>query len=228
MGLSAVKWRKRILVAVVLICSILIIKEIVQLSVSNDHVITCDQPSSVKMEMEEVLIRALSAINTLHLTSHFLCFDSLWAAHTSNKPFPWKSINELCLLNEEISKIEEATMIRVFKREGVVLSYSSSSGEYDVRLHPNSQTRLRLFLFEKDQDIDQMRRVGWKHRLLPPDSCSITQCFPPHLVEKPLPSTKFSGIRIPIPREEIEIQKYHYPNDWWKSDRSPPPCRKSV
>lgn len=227
MGLSAVKWRKRILAAVVIICGLLILKEIVQLSVPSQS-IKCDQSSSVKMEMEEVLIRTLSAINTLHLSSHFLCFDSLWAAHTSSKPFPWKFVNEICMLNEEVSKIEEATMIRVFKREGVVLSYSSSNGEYDVRLHPNSQTRLKLFLFEKDQDNDQMRRVGWKHRLLPPDSCSITQCFPSHLVEKPLPNTKFSGIRIPIPREEIEIQKYHYPDDWWKSDRSPPECRAHV
>lgn len=228
MGLAAVKWRKRILVAVVIICGILIMKEIVQLSVSSDQVIQCDQPSSVKMEMEEVLIRTFSAINTLHLSSQFLCFDSLWAAHTANKPFSWKSVNEICILNEEISKIEEATMIRVFKREGVVLSYSSSTGEYDVRLHPNSQIRLKIFLFERDQESDQMKRVGWKHRLLPPDSCSVTQCFPSHLVEKPLPTTKFSGIRIPIPKEEIEIQKYHYPDDWWKSDRSPPECRTHV
>ena len=225
MGLSVFKWRKKVLVAVVMICIILIMKEIVQLSMSPNQATICDQPSEVKNEMEEVLIRSLSAINTLHLASHFLCFDSLWAAHTSNKPFRWKTTNEICIKNEEISKLEEATIIRVFKREGVILSYSSSSGEYDVRLYSSGQTRLKLFLFEKDQENDQLRRVGWKHRLLPPDSCSITQCFPSHLVDAPLPTTKFSGVRIPIPREEIEIQKYHYPNDWWKSDRSPLECR---
>lgn len=226
MGLSAVKWRKRILGAVVIVCSILIVKEIFQLTLSSNQVTICDHTSSVKMEMEEVLIRSLSAINTLHLSSHFLCFDSLWAAHTSNKPFPWRSTNEICMRNEEISNVEEATLIRVFKREGVVLSYSPSSGEYDVRLNPSGQIRLKIFLFEKDPESDQFRRVGWKNRILPPDSCSITQCFPSHLVDKqPLPTTKFSGIRFPIPREEIEIQKYHYPDDWWKPERAPLECR---
>lgn len=222
MGLYG-RYRKRILVLVAVVCTILTIREIA--IASSRQVVVCDQPSSVRMEMEEVLIRSLSAINTLHLKSHFLCFDSLWAAHSRNKPFPWKSRNEICLQNEEVSKLEEATIIRVFKREGVVMSYSSSSGEYDVRLHSNGETRLKLFLFEKEEENDQLRRVGWKHRLLPPDSCSITQCFPSHLVDQPLPATKFSGIRIPIPREEIEIQKYHYPDDWWKPDRSPLECR---
>lgn len=28
--------------------------------------------------------------------------------------------------------------------------------------------------------------------------------------------------------EEIEIQKYHYLDDWWKNDRSPLECRSSI
>lgn len=228
MGMSVMKRRRRILVAIIAVCTILILKEIVQLSIgSSSQETVCDQPSSVKSEMEEVLIRSLSAMKTLHLSSHFLCFDSLWAGHASKKPFPWKSMNEICLLNEEVSKVEEATMIRVFRREGVSLSYSSSSGEYDVRLATSEETRLKLYLFEMDPEGEELRRVGWKHRILPPNSCTITQCFPSHLVDKPLPTTEFSGLQIPIPREEIEIQKYHFPDDWWKNDRSPPECRST-
>uniref|UniRef100_A0A6V7JGT6 Uncharacterized protein n=1 Tax=Bracon brevicornis TaxID=1563983 RepID=A0A6V7JGT6_9HYME len=62
-----------------------------------------------------------------------------------------------------------------------------------------------------------IRRVGWTRRVLPPD-CELSpslQCFPPQLVIPPLPAKQFGGHFMPVPREGIELQKYHYPKDWW-------------
>jgi hypothetical protein len=66
--------------------------------------------------------------------------------------------------------------------------------------------------------IGMLRRVGWKRRMLPPDCEGMTslECFPPRLIAPPLPVKEFGGFVFPVPREGIEIQKYHYPDNWWK------------
>ncbi|XP_071446040.1 uncharacterized protein [Hetaerina americana] len=78
------------------------------------------------------------------------------------------------------------------------------------------------------------RRVGWKRRLLPPDCAGLAnllQCFPERLILAPsedavpgssnppkasLPMASFGGLSLPVPFEGLEIQKYHYPDNWWK------------
>ena len=35
----------------------------------------------------------------------------------------------------------------------------------------------------------------------------------------PLPTMLFAGVPMPVPQEGLEIQKYHYPYDWWKESR---------
>ena len=59
------------------------------------------------------------------------------------------------------------------------------------------------------------RRIGWKRRFLPPD-CNLESldCFPPRLIIPPLPIKEFGGSLIPAPREGIEMQKYHYKNNF--------------
>ncbi|KAJ7354837.1 hypothetical protein OS493_029843 [Desmophyllum pertusum] len=42
------------------------------------------------------------------------------------------------------------------------------------------------------------------------------QSFPARFVEQPLPQTRFGSFKMPVPREGIEIQRYLYPDDWWK------------
>ena len=40
--------------------------------------------------------------------------------------------------------------------------------------------------------------------------------FPARLVEQPLPKSRFRFFNMSVPREENEILKYIYPDDWWK------------
>lgn len=62
------------------------------------------------------------------------------------------------------------------------------------------------------------RRIGWKRRLLPPacENLQSLDCFPPRLIRPPLPMKEFSRALLPVPREGIELQKYHYKDNWWK------------
>lgn len=62
------------------------------------------------------------------------------------------------------------------------------------------------------------KRIGWKRRVLPPDCKAMKslECFPPRLIMPPLPKKEFGGYIFPVPREGIELQKYHYELNWWK------------
>ncbi|KAF4524835.1 hypothetical protein B566_EDAN014318 [Ephemera danica] len=88
-----------------------------------------------------------------------------------------------------------------------------------------SQASVKLIVFEEDSKTARvpggrgmLRRVGWKRRVMPPDCEGIAflECFPPNLVTPPLPTKLFGGINVPVPHEGIEIQKYHYADNWWK------------
>lgn len=95
----------------------------------------------------------------------------------------------------------------------------------------NSDAHVQLILFERlpmgvdaEDTEPQLRRIGWVYRLLPPNSDALDK-FPHRLVIAPptLPLLNFGNLRLPAPRETIEILKYHYKNDWWK-DQKPANC----
>ncbi len=47
--------------------------------------------------------------------------------------------------------------------------------------------------------------------------------FPARLLEPPLSANEFCGVNFSVPNNRIEIQKYHYPDDWWL-ERKPKSC----
>ncbi|RWS11576.1 uncharacterized protein B4U79_12499 [Dinothrombium tinctorium] len=186
--------------------------------------IVCHHSPDSRSKLFELLYRTKKALDSLRV-SYFLCYNSLWGALKKKEAFPWLPYVELCLLNEEISNFDETFVFRTFKREGLLIEYSSSDGVYTVTTFNGSDPFAKLIIFEENQVINQYRRVGWKNRLIPPDSCSLIHCFPPRLIEKPLETVTFMGVELPVPREEIEILKYLFPNDWWK-DLEPEECKE--
>lgn len=145
----------------------------------------------------------------------------------------------LCVLNEELMAHEEALVERRFRNAGITLKYQHGDGLYlltpstaifrdafgdqtgdgDGLLHPELFTlHARVHVFEVDPRTDEYRRVGWKRRLLPPTMCNQLHCFPPGLVEAPLPVLKLPGVgvAVSVPREGLEMLKYQFPESWWK------------
>ncbi|XP_066991775.2 uncharacterized protein [Anabrus simplex] len=178
---------------------------------------TCHHPEEFQTSLHKLADRTHHILATLGLT-HFLCYGSLWGLIRLSRSLPWEDDVEFCLRNEELSLKDEVYLIRVFKKDNLDLSYNSAEGLYvvkDPKFHGGS---VQLIVFEEDPLINMMRRVGWKRRMLPPDCEGMTslQCFPPRLIAPPLPVKEFGGYVMPVPREGIELQKYHYQDNWWK------------
>lgn len=185
-------------------------------------------PCIVTQEQRQCLYPLLAAVSSL-LTrlsiTHFLCFDSLWGAVQESGPLPWDPHAHLCALNEKVSRHDEAELLRAFRRRGLALEYSSAEGQYIIKNSSSAPTpatfevpTVRVVLFEEDERVQMLRRVGWRRRLLPPD-CDAhpsLQCFPPNLAASPLPIRPFGPLSLPAPREDIDLLKFHYPETWWR------------
>ena len=192
--------------------------------------------------------RLITTLDLLDIT-YFLCYDSLWTAlRRSNAAKLGKKTLKtvlrlsdgcfnICVLNEDLMKHDDALIERRFRNNGIRLQYIHSDGLYILKPGTNiySQSSIssdndsntlhsdifsihaRIHVFERDSVQDMYRRVGWKSRLIPSTMCKQLHCFPPSLIEdRPLPQLEFiSLLFVNVPREGIEIQKYHFPDTWW-------------
>ncbi|KOX75752.1 hypothetical protein WN51_12079 [Melipona quadrifasciata] len=154
---------------------------------------------------------------------HFLCLGGLWGQVRIGRALPWARKVELCLVD---TLRDDVLITKAFREVGLSATYLHAAGVYRIQEHEVGEDapKVEVVVFEKDAVVSlitkltqMVRRVGWTRRVLPPD-CEFSpslQCFPPQLVIPPLPAKQFGGRLIPVPREGIELQKYHYPNDWW-------------
>lgn len=189
---------------------------------SDDESINCFASPSTLKKLDELLGLIQEPLKALNLT-FFLCYDTLWGALKFKRPLPWQNSLDVCVLNREMSAIDEGFLARSFKRYGLSITYNSAGGVYTVFKLDESLPHVTLTVFEEDLVTHQMRRVGWIHRMLPPNACEDLNCFPPDLIAKPLPTTTFNKHVVPIPKDGIEIQKYLFPYSWWK-EIAPPKC----
>ncbi|XP_014289448.1 uncharacterized protein [Halyomorpha halys] len=178
---------------------------------------TCNHSEKFHQSLHSLADRVHNVLASIGLT-HFLCYGSLWGQLRSSKSLPWESDIEYCLLNEEIITRDEVYLARIFRSKKMNLEYDITEGVYTITDTDFVGGKVQLIVFEKDPQINMLRRVGWKRRVLPPDCESLPSlnCFPPRLATPPLPLKEFGGYIVPVPREGIEIQKYHYPTNWWK------------
>uniref|UniRef100_A0A915KN61 LicD/FKTN/FKRP nucleotidyltransferase domain-containing protein n=1 Tax=Romanomermis culicivorax TaxID=13658 RepID=A0A915KN61_ROMCU len=185
----------------------------------NDYQLTLSRRCVKNAEEERyqlnLLVEGDKILSALNIT-HFLCYGTLWAALRRGKLLPWKRNVDFCILNEDLAEYDELYFRRNFFRQGFDIEYKATEGYYIVRpkkveYHYGS---LRLHLFEKRPNLKIIRRIGIKYRLLPDTSESI-HSFPSRLIKSPINTLSLSNLKFPAPREGIEIQKYHYKNDWW-------------
>lgn len=190
-------------------------------------------------DLKRLIFLAEHLHKTLQLlgTQHFLCYESLWGALYNEGPRTWDWIVEFCLIGPELfSDQDEGIVAKTFKSQGLVLQYDVLDGSYTVRLTDGPHVGLpdasesdvsgRLIPFRSglNKPPKFMRRSGLKRAVLPEDCDNqLLECFPAHLALLPLPLIKYGTLSLPAPREGMEIQKYHYPDDWWLQ-RKIPPC----
>jgi hypothetical protein len=167
---------------------------------------------------------------------HFICYESLWASLYNEGPRTWEHTVEMCVIGDALTQQDEGFIARFFRTQDLVLNYDMLEGVYEVKLMetvsfpglPDAVGRdvsARLVLFQQ-RSGSMMRKAGLKRALLP-DDCEnqLLECFPSLLALPPLSEIKFGPNKyFPAPREGIEIQKYHYPDDWWLQRKIPSAC----
>ncbi|XP_022650495.1 uncharacterized protein LOC111267154 [Varroa jacobsoni] len=171
--------------------------------------------------LEKLFPLVLKSLQSLDISLHYLCYYSLWGALKIGEPLPWTNRIELCVQNEELlAKADEGSIVKTFRRHGLEVRYDSANGLYYAWHDADVRCQVYLYVFES-QDGQSAWRVGWKHRLKSSKVCEGTTCFPARLVKAPLKQLDFMGLRVNVPHEEFEIQKYLYPDSWWKDVRAP-------
>jgi hypothetical protein len=63
-----------------------------------------------------------------------------------------------------------------------------------------------------------MERTGWEKRIFPMNYENY-QNFPYQLIENDMPRLDFYSLKLPVPHQNFELQKYLYPDNWWKETK---------
>ncbi|CAD5122961.1 DgyrCDS11352 [Dimorphilus gyrociliatus] len=176
----------------------------------------CSYPSS---HTQDLVSLAKKIKLTLEKTDieFFLCYGSLWGAIRIKRQLPWDKNLDFCIMNEDLTKIEEATIYRAFRHTGVTVSYNPKEGEYTAYFQSATAS---LTVFQLSEDYASLERIGWSHKLF---KNSPGQQFPSRLAAPPLPFIKFFNESMPVPKGDIEIQKFLYPDNWFR-EMKPPGC----
>lgn len=169
----------------------------------------CQTPENLITDMTELAFRIHNTFVKLNIP-HFLCYGTLWGVVRTGSILPWDNNVDFCVLDEDISKVDEGFLYTSFQRSQLSISYDTRHGVYNIR-YKSAEGAVTVF----QRFFDQMQRAGWEIRLLP-FMYKYQDEFPSRLVEKPFPTKKFLGAEFPVPREDIELLKYLYPDDWWK------------
>ena len=210
----------RVLVTLVLLFIFLLIVKLNSLT-SNDkwyhHPVTkCNHTRDELDDLIEVTKRTHILLGKQRI-DHILCYGALFGALRQESILPWDHDVDFCIISDDLEYIEEGYLIRLFKFEGIDLKYDMQEGVYHATY---KSARSDLVVFEYSEDYQWIRRIGIKHRL---HSEAKRQQFPSRLMAPPLPTKKLNGLELPVPREDMELQKHLYPRDYWKEVK-PPNC----
>nr|XP_029711981.1 uncharacterized protein LOC109622844 [Aedes albopictus] len=182
---------------------------------------TCNVSEAYRNELEQ-LFHSVHEILARQGVTHILCYGTLWGQIRMTKMLPWRKKAEFCVFNEELMAREEASFLRAFYSNNLKIYYIHSEGLYRIFAEsPDVGPYVELIVFQRDDAQSMYKRVGWKRRLLPPhcDWTPSLDCFPIHLLEASLPRRKLGRYFYSVPMGGIELQKYHYTQNWWKDIR---------
>lgn len=171
--------------------------------------LACQHDEFTQRLFDELTLKMKLVFEKLNVR-YFLCYGSLWGALRYGKTLPWDRNIDMCVVYHEIASINEQTLYQTFKQNELSYYYNSRRGKYVVTY---KSVQAEITVFEKVGT--HMERIGWEKRLFPHLYVNY-QNFPFMLVEKDLPKIKFNGVELTYPHQEYEIQKYLYPDNWWK------------
>jgi len=173
----------------------------------------CNIPQHEMHELKSLIRDTHKVLQEFHLT-HFLVYGSLWGALRMKDVLPWDSDVDMGLMADEINHIDEQELIDRFASKNISIYYRLWLGSYRI---DRNGARGDLMVFQKTF-FSSISRSGLERWILFPHHVKYHR-FPARLLKKPLPVSAFAGVEISVPREGNEVQKYTYPNDWWKESK---------
>lgn len=171
--------------------------------------VTCHHDQFTMQQFDELTEKMVSLLEKLNLR-YFLCYGSLWGALKFQKTLPWDRNIDFCVIYHQLVAIDEQNLHSAFKAAGLNYYYNSRRGKYIVS-HKTVSGEITIF----EKVGEHMERVGWEKRIFPHLYINY-QNFPYQLIDKELPRIKFNNQEVPAPHQEYELQKYLYPDNWWK------------
>lgn len=176
-------------------------------------------------DLGELRIAALSvkaALDELDIT-YFLAFGTLFGAMRYKDILPWDSDVDLIIVppfdhDQLIARLKEKTNATA---NDYGVWYGPKFGYYKVRgprVDDKIGVQVDLLVYKEWWFNGYMHRVGWDAWWMWYRNIN-TMTFPARLVKGTLPTMEFIGVQWPVPKEGIEIQKYHYANNWWKESK---------
>ncbi|CAF1012434.1 unnamed protein product [Brachionus calyciflorus] len=169
----------------------------------------CDHDEYTQKLFEELTEKMSQMLDKLEIT-YFLCYGSLWGALKFQKTLPWDRNIDMCVIYHQLAAIDETKLYQAFKQADLNYYYNSRRGKYVVSYKTVSA---EITVFEKIGT--HVERIGWEKRIFPHLYLKY-QNFPYQLVDRELTRIKFNNLNVPVPHQEYEIQKYFYPDNWWK------------
>lgn len=171
--------------------------------------IICKHNPNTLAKFENLTKLLDAALRELKVT-YFLCYGSLWGALRHKKTLFWDRNLDFCALYDDIYSLSSSTIRDVFSKYELSYYYYSKRGKYVIKY---DEVSAEITLFERVND--HLERIGW-HRVFNRDFYENYQKFPYYLIDKkPLPLEDFNNIKVPVPHNSFEIQKYIYPDNWW-------------
>ena len=157
----------------------------------------------------ELTLKLKKTLEQLKL-NYFLCYGSLWGVLKFKSTLPWDRNVDVCIVYHELVNVNEQVFHQAFKNNELNYFYNTRRGKYVVFYKTVSA---EITVFEKVGH--HMERVGWEKRLFPHLYYSY-QNFPSLLIEPEMDKLEFNKVLMPVPHQQYELQKYLYPENWWK------------
>lgn len=84
---------------------------------------------------------------------HFLCYGTLWGQIRIGDVLPWSLKAELCVLNVQVSAVDEGHLYSSFQRNFLRLRYFSADGVYRVEDTQRPYPFVEIFVFDRDVEV---------------------------------------------------------------------------
>ena len=147
---------------------------------------------------------------------HWLMYGSVFGAFRAQGPLPWDNDVDIGFNGTGVfASMTFDNFIKPFTAKGLKVYHKRWITSNVMKVYSDALPHIKVDLFALYNYRGWMKRAGletWIFAL----NYNLHDTFPARLLDKPLPKVPFGNFTMPVPREGIEIQKYLYPDDWWR------------